>query len=56
MNKTLTLIQEVYFDVCDILEGNSYKDIGYENKEDFLLAQKEKLAEIENRYIDEVKQ
>jgi hypothetical protein len=44
---TLTLVQEVYFDICDLLEGNSYQSIGYENKKDFLLCQREKLLRIE---------
>ena len=48
MNKyTLTKIQEVYFDLCDILEGQSYQSIGYENRKDFLLVQRDKLLRIE---------
>lgn len=47
--KVLELIQEVYFDLCDAIEGNSYKTIGYDSKLDFLLAQRDKLAELENR-------
>lgn len=43
----LTLTQEVYFDLCDILEGQSYQSIGYENRKDFLLVQREKLLRIE---------
>ena len=45
--KTLTLLQEVYFDICDRLEGNSYKDMSYDNEEEFLLVQKDKLEAIE---------
>ena len=44
---TLTLVQEVYFDLCDVIDGNSYKSLGYENKLDFLLAQRDKLVAIE---------
>lgn len=47
--KALELIQEVYFDLCDIIEGNTYKSIGYDNRLDFLLVQRDKLAELENR-------
>lgn len=47
--KVLELIQEVYFDLCDAIEGNSYKTIGYDSKLDFLLAQRDKLAELEYR-------
>lgn len=43
----LTLTQEVYFDLCDILEGQSYQSIGYENRKDFLLVQRDKLLRIE---------
>lgn len=44
---TLTLVQEVYFDLCDLLNGNSYSELGYENRKDFLLAQIDKLQAIE---------
>ena len=47
--KALELIQEVYFDLCDAIEGNSYKSIGYDSKLDFLIAQRDKIAELENR-------
>lgn len=47
--KALELVQEVYFDLCDIIEGNTYKSIGYDNRLDFLLVQRDKLAELENR-------
>jgi hypothetical protein len=51
---TRTLIQEVYFDLCDVIGGNSYKELGYENKLDFLLVQRDKLAQIENNLFPEV--
>ena len=48
MNKnTLTLLQEVYFDICDRLYGNSYKDLSYDNEKEFLQVQKDKLEAIE---------
>jgi hypothetical protein len=47
MSNTLTLVQEVYFDLCDVLNGNSYTKLGYENRKDFLLAQIDKLQAIE---------
>jgi hypothetical protein len=51
---TRTLIQEVYFDICDIIDGNTYKNIGYEDRLDFLLVQRDKLAQIENNLFPEV--
>jgi hypothetical protein len=50
---TQTLIQEVYFDLCDVINGNSYTSLGYDNKIDFLLAQRDKLAAIENSLFQE---
>ena len=44
---TLTLVQEVYFDICDRLYGNSYKDLSYDNEKEFLQVQKDKLEAIE---------
>lgn len=55
MNNTLTTIQEVYFDLCDILENNDYSDIKieglyeFDDLREFLIEQKNKLAEIELR-------
>ena len=45
--KLLTLVQEVYFDLADVIEGNTYKQLGYDNRMHFLLAQRDKLARIE---------
>lgn len=63
MNNTLTAVQEVYFDLCDILENNDYSDVKieglyeFEDLREFLIEQKNKLAEIELRLdIKEVKQ
>lgn len=62
MNNTLTTVQEVYFDLCDILDNNDYSDIKieglheFEDLREFLIEQKNKLAEIELRLdIKEVK-
>ena len=49
--KLITLIQEVYFDIADVIEGNTYRELGYDNRMDFLLAQRDKLARIE-RFLD----
>lgn len=62
MNNTLTTIQEVYFDLCDILDNNDYSKVKikgfyeFEDLREFLIEQKNKLAEIELRLdIKEVK-
>jgi|APCry1669189034_1035192.scaffolds.fasta_scaffold53232_2 hypothetical protein len=47
MSNTLTLVQEVYFDLCDVLNGNSYTELGYENRKHFLMEQINKLEAIE---------
>jgi hypothetical protein len=44
--------QTIFFDVCDLLEGNSYNSLGYDNRKEFLSTAKEKLSEIE-RFIDQ---
>jgi len=46
-NSTLTLIQQVYFDICDLSYGHSYQYLGYENKKEFLKEIKEKLENIQ---------
>ena len=47
-NKTITLIQEMLFDVTDLLNGETFKQLGYENKNDFLKELKSKLEQVEN--------
>jgi hypothetical protein len=47
---TLTHIQEIYFDVCDQLKGESYADMGYENKREMLKEFKWKLERIEQHF------
>lgn len=55
MSKTLTQVQEVYFDLCDILDNNDFSEVkleacfDFETLQEFLEAQKAKLAEIELR-------
>ena len=49
---TLTLVQEVYFDLCDLLENNELQDriqgfYEFDTLYDFLIEQKQKLARIE---------
>lgn len=54
-NNTLTTVQEIYFDICDILDNNDYSKVkvkGLEEFDDlreFLTEQKNKLAELELR-------
>ena len=45
----LEAIQTIYFDICDMLNGSTYIELGYDNKRDFLLNTQAKLTEIENR-------
>ena len=47
---TITLIQELYFDVCDLSYGQSYQSLGYKNKIEFLSEFKRKLEIIEKDY------
>lgn len=55
MKNTLTTVQEVYFDLCDILENNDYSNIKvdglyeFDDLREFLIEQKNKLAELELR-------
>ena len=44
---TLTYVQEIYFDVCDQLNGESYKSMGYDSKREMLEEFKWKLERIE---------
>jgi hypothetical protein len=52
--RTLTLVQEMYFDVVDVMNGQSYKSLGYDSQSDFLDMLKEKLKEVE-AYLEENK-
>jgi hypothetical protein len=53
MTKLLTQVQEVYFDLCDLLNSGEIDDIllttfqEFETLKEFLEEQKTKLAEIE---------
>jgi len=44
---TLTHIQEIYFDVCDQLNGESFESLGYDSERDMLKEFKWKLKRIE---------
>jgi len=52
---TLTLVQEIFFDLCDLMESNDLDqtidgfDDQYKDLREFIAEQKRKLAEIENR-------
>jgi hypothetical protein len=48
MNKyTQELITEMLFDVSDLAFGHSFKDVGYENKKEFLDEMKSKLEQLD---------
>jgi len=44
---TLTHIQEIYFDICDMLNDESFESMGYDSKKDMLKEFKWKLERIE---------
>ena len=44
---TLTHLQEIYFDVCDSLQGEAPECLGYESREDMMEEFKWKLEAIE---------
>jgi hypothetical protein len=55
-NATLTLVQEVYFDLCDILDHNELDEkiegfFEFDSLRDFLHEQKQKMAQIE-KHLD----
>lgn len=43
--KTITLLQQVYFDICDLLNASNYQDLGYSGRKEWLLDQQERLLE-----------
>lgn len=54
MNKYIEeLVTEMYFDVCDVANGNSFKEIGYDSKKDFFEEMRTKLAELKFRLVKE---
>jgi hypothetical protein len=54
MNKYIQeVVTEMYFDICDLSYGQTYKDIGYDNKKEFLAIMKSRLEELENRLVKE---
>jgi hypothetical protein len=46
-NQALTSVQEVYFDICDLLNGCSYTSLGYDNRTDCLTSMRDKLILVE---------
>lgn len=51
--KALEALQLSYFDICDLLNGNSYTQLGYDDKKDFLLILRDRLAEVEERLFSD---
>lgn len=51
-DQALTSVQEVYFDVCDLLNGCTYTALGYDNRTDCLTSMREKLLLVE-QYINQ---
>ena len=50
MNKYIEeLVTEIYFEICDLSYGQTYKDIGYDNKKDFYAEMKIKMTELIQR-------
>jgi ATP-dependent DNA ligase len=47
---TLANIQEIYFDVCDMLNGDSYQSMGYTNRREMLEEFQTKLERIESEF------
>lgn len=47
---TLTNIQEMYFDVCDLLAGESYQSVGYASRKEMLEDFQTKLERVESEF------
>ena len=47
---TLTNIQEMYFDVCDLLNGESYQSVGYASRKEMLKDFQIKLERVESEF------
>jgi hypothetical protein len=62
MSNTLTTIQEVYFDLCDLIENNNLTKTRikgfyeFENLDQFIQEQKTKMAQIEKALDFQIKQ
>jgi hypothetical protein len=50
-NQALTSVQEIYFDICDLLNGCTYISLGYDNRTDCLTSMRDKLILVE-KYIE----
>lgn len=48
--QALTHVQEIYFDVCDLLNGCTYTALGYDNRTDCFTTMRDKLILVE-QYI-----
>jgi len=46
-NNIITSIQQMYFDVTDLLHGESFKSLGYDDQKDFLQELQSKLEDLE---------
>ena len=54
MNKYIDeLLTEMEFDFRDLAGGNSYKDVGYDNKKEFYDEMVNKILELESRLLPE---
>ena len=51
-NQALTSVQEMYFDICDLLNGCSYTSLGYDSRTDCLTTMRDKLLMVE-QYIEQ---
>ena len=50
MNKYIEeLLTEMLFDFNDLASGNTYKDVGYDNKKDFFEEMSRKVNELHSR-------
>lgn len=47
--KTNVAIQQVYFDICDLINGLNYRDLGYPTRKAWLLDQQDRLLEVQAR-------
>lgn len=52
--RAIVLIQQVYFDLCDLSYGSNYRDLGYSSRKDWLQDQQERLLEAQLRIKEEI--
>ena len=53
-NQALTSVQEIYFDVCDLLNGCTYTSLGYDNRTDCFTSMRDKLLLVEQYITDNI--